>query len=291
VLENSTKRVLRTDGSGRTVELVGRQSITEAPTSVENAMPLLDSPGEWYLDSSSHQVFYIPRSGEDLAGRRCRGGQPATLMSLQGSTSAHVHNIAFHGIQFSYATNTIPNTPTGFSEIQATYTITGTNGFAVQGLCTFRVPAARARTAPGPRCRATSACPATTTSRSTTTTSSTSAPRPGHRRRLTTRHGDRQRLTTSPATASMSVASTRTVAVGPAGRLDHRADSHFFNTSAEFHGGVAIDIGYVKNSTFAHNQIDHTPYTGISVGWGGWRTRSSCRRSRTSRTPNNFTDT
>src|SRR5436309_2963616 len=31
---NSTKRVMRTDGSGRTVNLVGRQSITEAPTAV-----------------------------------------------------------------------------------------------------------------------------------------------------------------------------------------------------------------------------------------------------------------
>ena len=40
---------MRTDGSGRTYELVGRQKITESPTSVENAYELL-SPGTWYLD-------------------------------------------------------------------------------------------------------------------------------------------------------------------------------------------------------------------------------------------------
>src|SRR5438046_6554055 len=64
---NSTQRVIRTDGSGRHFNLVGRKSITEQPTAVENAFELLDSPGEWYLDKSSHTVFYLPRSGENLA--------------------------------------------------------------------------------------------------------------------------------------------------------------------------------------------------------------------------------
>jgi hypothetical protein len=47
-------------------------------------------------------------------------------------------------------------------------------------------------------------------------------------------------------------------------------DSHFYNTSAEYRGGVAIDVGYVETSTFTHNQIDHVPYTAVSIGWGGW---------------------
>ena len=33
---------------------------------------------------------------------------------------------------------------------------------------------------------------------------------------------------------------------------------------------MAILAGYVAGTTIAHNQIDHVPYTAISIGWGGW---------------------
>ena len=29
-------------------------------------------------------------------------------------------------------------------------------------------------------------------------------------------------------------------------------------------------IRYAANTSLVHNQIDHTPYTAISIGWGGW---------------------
>ena len=48
------------------------------------------------------------------------------------------------------------------------------------------------------------------------------------------------------------------------------ADNHFFNLPVEYHGGVAIDVGYAERTTISHNQIDHTAYSGISMGWGGW---------------------
>jgi hypothetical protein len=38
----------------------------------------------------------------------------------------------------------------------------------------------------------------------------------------------------------------------------------------EYHGGVAIAVGYAEKTTISHNQIDNTSYTGISMGWGGW---------------------
>jgi hypothetical protein len=38
----------------------------------------------------------------------------------------------------------------------------------------------------------------------------------------------------------------------------------------EYHGGVAVDVGYAENTLISHNQIDHTAYTAISLGWGGW---------------------
>ena len=268
---NSTKRVMRTDGSGRTVELVGRQSITEAPTSVENAMPLLTKAGQWYLDPSAHKVYYIPRSGENLATADVEAASLQTLMSVQGTTSAQVHDIEFQGIQFSYGTYTVPDTSTGFSEIQATYTISGSNGYAVQGLCTF---------VSGGTCPygAWTKMPGNVVV--------------GNDDNITFDHdyfvhlgaagldiGDDSQHDTVEANVFTDVSGNGLEIGGVDQNQAPSAqqvtaitvqDSHFTNIAAEYHGGVAIDVGYVANSTFAHNQIDHTPYTAISIGWGGW---------------------
>ena len=47
-------------------------------------------------------------------------------------------------------------------------------------------------------------------------------------------------------------------------------NNHIYNVAAEYHGGIGIDVGYAQNSLIAHNQLDHLPYTAISMGWGGW---------------------
>src|SRR5205814_7553368 len=102
------------------------------PGFVENAFELLDSPGEWYLDRSAHRICYIPRAGETMATATVTAPALETLISGQG-----VQNVAFEGLQFSYATWLRPSTDEGFSEIQAGYTITGPTGYKSEGLCTF----------------------------------------------------------------------------------------------------------------------------------------------------------
>jgi hypothetical protein len=34
---------------------------------MENAMEFLDSPGEWYLDTNTGTLYYMPRVGEDIS--------------------------------------------------------------------------------------------------------------------------------------------------------------------------------------------------------------------------------
>jgi hypothetical protein len=67
-------------------------------------------------------------------------------------------------------------------------------------------------------------------------------------------------------------------------------DSHFYNTSVEYQGGVAVDVGYTEHSTFLDNQIDDVPYTGISVGWGGWPDKVSLPAEPNYSNDNAFTD-
>ena len=52
-------------------------------------------------------------------------------------------------------------------------------------------------------------------------------------------------------------------------------DNHVFNLPAEYHGGIGIDVGYAASTNLSHNQIDHTSYTAISIGWGGWRDKEA----------------
>jgi hypothetical protein len=270
--DNSTKRVMRTDGSGRTYELVGRQSITESPTSVENSYELLDSAGEWYLDPSSHTVYYKPRSGEDLSTADVEAPALQSLLASGGDPAAETHNVGFQGLQFSYATNTIPNSGEGFSEIQATYTITGPTGYKTQGLCTF---------VPG------GTCPYGNWTKMPANVAF------GYAHNVHFDHdyfvhlggagldlGDGAQNDTVTACVFTDISGNGLDIGGvdvnePSTAAQHTSgnvikDSHFYGTSNEFHGGVAIDVGYAETTTVTHNQIDHVPYTGISVGWGGW---------------------
>jgi hypothetical protein len=55
--DNSTQRGNNNVGPGS----VGR------PTRAENAYELLDMPGDWYLDVTSSNFYYIPLAGQTLA--------------------------------------------------------------------------------------------------------------------------------------------------------------------------------------------------------------------------------
>ena len=267
--DNSNKRVLRTDGSGRTVELVGPESLGngKVPAFVENAYPLLDQPGEWYLARSAGTVYYIPRDGENL--RHADVEAPVLEKLVDGDG---VHDIVFSGIQFSYATWLMPSTPEGFSEIQAGYTITGANGFATQGLCQFVDGGT---------------CPYGDWTKE-----------PGNISMRYDQHvqfvddafvhlgaagldlGDGSQDATVRGNVFTDISGNGLEIGGvdlplPTTPADHTSgvqvlDNHLYSLPVEYHGGVAIDVGYAEHTLIAHNQIDHTAYTGISLGWGGW---------------------
>jgi hypothetical protein len=57
----------------------------DAITYVENAYQLLDTPGEFYLDSSAGFLYYMPRSGEDLGTADVELPTLEKLVDLSGS--------------------------------------------------------------------------------------------------------------------------------------------------------------------------------------------------------------
>ncbi len=71
----------------------------------ENALEMLDEPGEWYLDETTGIVYYKPREGEDMATAVVIAPMLETIMSVRGSsTSAPVSYLWFAGLTFAHST-------------------------------------------------------------------------------------------------------------------------------------------------------------------------------------------
>ncbi|WP_443060782.1 fibronectin type III domain-containing protein [Streptomyces sp. NBC_00448] len=272
--DNSNKRVEFPDIPGRTVSMVGPGALTNGAhvTYMENARELLDTPGEWYLDRAAHTVYYMPRKGEDLPRADVEAPALEKLVDGRGTAAAPLHDVAFRGLQFSYATWLTPSSPEGFSEIQAGYTISGPTGYATEGLCGFQ---------------AGGQCPFGAWTKE-----------PGnvaidHGRDLDFSDdafvhlgaaglelGDGTQHTTVRGSVFTDI-SGNGVEVGgvdqalPTDDADvtrdvQLTDNHLYALPREFTGGVPIVNGYTQHDLISHNQIDHVGYSGISMGWGGW---------------------
>ncbi|MFJ6081294.1 fibronectin type III domain-containing protein [Streptomyces sp. NPDC092369] len=266
--DNSNKRVEFPDIPGRTVGMVGPGHLTNSgkATYVENAYELLDQPGEWYLDRSAHKVYYLPREGENLARADVEAAAAEQLVDGRGTADAPVHDLAFRGIRFSYATWLTPSRPEGFSEIQAGYTVTGDQGWATQGLCQYVEGGT---------------CPFASWTKMPGNVSFAYGQRIEFADDVFA-HLGAAGLDLGTGSEDSSVrASIFTDISGNGleiGGVDGRTpasgvqvtNNHLYGLPREYHGGVAVLNGYTQHNTIAHNQIDHVGYSAISMGWGGW---------------------
>ena len=70
---------------------------------VENALELLDNPGEFYFDKSG-TLYYMPREGEDMTSATVEAAVTDSLINITGDRNDHVENIVLSGIKFENAT-------------------------------------------------------------------------------------------------------------------------------------------------------------------------------------------
>jgi hypothetical protein len=268
--DNSTKRVMLPSGQ-RPANLVGPASVGKQPAYIENAFELLGTPGQWYFDRKAKVIYYVPRPGEDLKKADVEVPVLEKLISAHGTKDAPVHNIVFSHLQFSYATWLTPNTGDGFSEIQANVTITGKDGYATQGLCKL-VP--------------NGTCPYGAWTKI-----------PGNvsflydhdiqflndafahlgAAGLDLGNGSQSDLVQGCVFTDISGNGLELgdvdlpLATGGEITSDNQIlNNHLYEIAIEYHGGVAIYVGYAQRTTIKHQQIDHVPYTAVSFGWGGW---------------------
>jgi hypothetical protein len=248
-----------------------------APTRAENAYQLLDEAGEWYLDVASGKFYYFPRAGQNLATLDVEAPVLEALVTGGGTAASPLHDVVFDGLQFSYATWMGPSGPNGFSEVQANYLVWG-GGDPTAGNAEFLW-------------HQTPANVSLTYAQNVHFVNSAFVHLGAAG--LALGNGAQQCLVQGNVFTDIS---GNGIALG---NVDMRsatgndqtlgntiADNHVFDVAVEFHGGVGIDVGYAASSMIVHNQIDHTPYTGISIGWGGWPDKQG-KPGLTSYTQNN----
>ena len=69
-----------------------------------NARELLDTPGEWYLDTKEQRLYYMPLPGEDMRTAVVEVPALETLLKVEGTPDEPVSYVTFKGITFRHAT-------------------------------------------------------------------------------------------------------------------------------------------------------------------------------------------
>ncbi len=232
------------------------------PTWIENAYELLDSPGEWYLDKSSGDVYYLPQPGQSPTTATVVVPQVQDLVDVTGTLSDPVQNIRFDGITFSYSTWLDPSSDDGMVEGQAGFRIVGTGhpNFDETRLTWLKTPGAVN----------------VGYSRNISFTGSTFT----HLGAVGLNLNTGSQGTTIRGNIFRDVAATG-IQVGGTDIIDHHPDDAraitkdnlvsnnlITKAAADYSGSLAIVAGYTEHTVIEHNKIYDLPYSGISVGWG-----------------------
>ena len=231
----------------------------------ENALEFLDQAGEWYLDETANTVYYKPRTGEDMTKATVIAPMVETIVSLQGtSTSDQASYLWFQGLTFAHSTFMRPS-ESGFLDAQAgQYNLTSD---ANNNQTVGRPPAG---------------------------VSVTNANHIHFERNLFTQMGATGLDFISGTHDDMIIGNAFTdiagngfsigkftanetteyhVAYNPTDKneictRDTFKDNYVNRVTTEFFGGVGIAGGYPAYVDIEHNEVSHTNYTAISVGYG-----------------------
>jgi hypothetical protein len=248
---NSTKRGTNHVGPGR---------LTTGPARVENAFQLLTRPGQWYLDTGSGKLYYQPLPGQDMTTIDVEAPVLQSLVTGGGTPASPLHNVVFNGIQFSYATWMGASSPSGFSEVQANYLNQGSSPTAHNARFDWAQTPANV---------------SLTYDQAIQFTNDAFIHLGGAG--LGLGNGSQRDLVKGDVVTDTSGSGIQLGnvdmpgATGASQTLDNVIqDNYVHDTPTEYHGGIGVDIGYAAGTLLDHNQIDNTPYSGVSVDWGGW---------------------
>ncbi len=235
------------------------------PAYIENALELLDEPGEWYYSQPSDTLYYRPREGEDMAKAEVVAPQLETLLCLEGRIRQPVRNLVFQGITFAEATWVNPNR-FGHPDVQANFRFNNANivrrdGFLVNLHNEYIKSPANVVLRNVENCRF-EGCTFTRLGGAG----------------LDIEHGAKSNLVNGCEFFDISGSA---IQVGDVRAADHHpktshptvsnnriTNNRIHDIGVEYQDSIGVFGGYVDGTVIAHNEISQLPYSGISVGWG-----------------------
>ena len=237
----------------------------ELPHYVENALELLDEPGEWYLDRSNKVLYYMPRPGEKMDEVKVVAPLLEKLVELRGLLDNPVEHMQFQGITFAHATWLRPSR-IGLVDVQANFVQHTLNRIDRSGMIN-NVHNEVLKSPANIVCR---------TGKHIRFQRCTFAHLGGAG--LDLEYGSSDNVVEG---CHFHDISGTAVQVGGIERSDHHPGDErttvrnnqilnnlIENCAVEYMDGLGVFVGYTDATLIAHNEIRNMPYSGISVGWG-----------------------
>ena len=235
------------------------------PSYIENALELLDEPGEWYLDRAAKTVYYMPLPGEDMTKVRVIAPAVEKLVELRGTLDQPVQNIHFEGITFAEAGWLLPS-EIGLVDVQANFLLNWKDPMRRE----HGITAVHNEQLKSPANVVCHAAKGLRFERCTFTQLGGAG--------IDLEFGSQDNVISGCRFHDISGTA---VQVGDVLKDDHHPDdprkivknnavvnNYIHDCCVEYMGGVGVFAGYTDGTVIAHNEICRLPYTGISVGWG-----------------------
>ncbi|MFC0568607.1 ricin-type beta-trefoil lectin domain protein [Plantactinospora siamensis] len=254
------------------------------PFYLANAYEFLDSPGEWYVNTGTGTLYYIPRSGENMSSVDVEFPLVQSLVDVGGTYDAPAHHIAFSGITFTGTSWLGPSSNQGYVDQQTGSYIAGNWSWPSFGACSSgcqQFEAARPNWYQMPAAVQISAANTITFSDSQFVNLGQTAIGIGNDANA---HASGVGLGASGITITRSEitrnAAGGLVIGGVRADAHHPSDSRMINRDITVSNSRIHDIGvdyrgissvlptYVTNATISHNEIYNLPYSGLTIGYG-----------------------
>jgi hypothetical protein len=254
----------------------GGLGIWKTPTYFENLYSAM-GPGTWTIDQVAHKLYYQPRKGENPNNESVVVPALQTLFAIDGTPKHPVHDVTVQGLTFAYGTWTAIDSNNGFPQMQADWYLTGPGASKHQGACGYAKP------------KGTGTCPFaswTRTPANVVLTSTSHVSMVGNKfvhlggAGLDLYEGAKHDLVEGNEFTDISAEGIQLGATndplpdkrygGMRERFNTVTNNFVHHVAIQYLGGCGIWIGYTTHSHITHNEIDHVPYTAISIGWGGW---------------------
>lgn len=229
---------------------------------VENAIELLDQPGEFYFDKDAKRIYYYPFADEDMKTAKCYVGVTETMLHISGTDkNTRVDGLSFENIQFKYgAWNEV--SAVGFLNNQAD-TLRDTSSPSTQIRLPGQIQVTCARNITFRGC--VFACLGSTA--------------------LSMPNAVSDCLIDGNVFKDISGLAISVGSHDHDNRIASTADrptriditnNVIRRIGAEFRSSPAVIVYYVSHTRIMYNDIADVPYTGISLGWGWGQDVKAC---------------